>query len=111
MFGAISWYHVLHSFYVTYAFTYIMCRRFDAQKTARSGLHILLGGICALAVVVFFRFVSALLQIFLLLVFLDLSLIEICLLCFSPNIHAQAISAKTIVSGVYFSLISVVACH
>lgn len=28
------------------------------QKTARSGLHILLGGICALTVVVFFRFVS-----------------------------------------------------
>lgn len=31
-----------------------------AQKTARSGLHILLGGICALTVVVFFRFVSIL---------------------------------------------------
>ncbi|RXH74146.1 hypothetical protein DVH24_028867 [Malus domestica] len=27
-----------------------------AHKTARSGLHILLGGICALTVVVFFRF-------------------------------------------------------
>jgi hypothetical protein len=33
---------------------------FDMQKTARSGLHILLGGICALTVVVFFRFVSSL---------------------------------------------------
>ncbi|KAJ0098154.1 hypothetical protein Patl1_28129 [Pistacia atlantica] len=31
--------------------------RFDVQKTARSGLHILLGGICALTVVVFFRFI------------------------------------------------------
>lgn len=33
---------------------------FVVQKTARSGLHILLGGVCALAVVVFFRFVSTL---------------------------------------------------
>lgn len=32
---------------------------FDMQKTARSGLHILLGGVCALTVVVFFRFVSS----------------------------------------------------
>ncbi|WVZ25845.1 hypothetical protein V8G54_004389 [Vigna mungo] len=29
---------------------------FVVQKTAKSGLHILLGGVCALAVVVFFRF-------------------------------------------------------
>ncbi|KAJ6917047.1 hypothetical protein NC652_019440 [Populus alba x Populus x berolinensis] len=27
------------------------------QKTAKSGLHILLGGVCALTVVVFFRFI------------------------------------------------------
>ncbi len=45
---------------------------FDVQKTARSGLHILLGGICALTVVVFFRFVSS-------------SLIEILLL----GVHLQ----------------------
>lgn len=37
---------------------------FDLQKTARSGLHILLGGICALTVVVFFRFVSSLYPFF-----------------------------------------------
>ncbi|CAO2827353.1 unnamed protein product [Amaranthus hypochondriacus] len=29
------------------------------KKTAKNGLHILLGGVCALAVVVFFRFVSS----------------------------------------------------
>lgn len=33
--------------------------QFDVQKTARNGLHILLGGICALTIVVFFRFVSS----------------------------------------------------
>lgn len=37
---------------------------FDVQKTAKSGLHILLGGICALTVVVFFRFVSKLDPVF-----------------------------------------------
>ena len=30
----------------------------DVQKTAKSGLHILLGGVCALTIVVFLRFVS-----------------------------------------------------
>jgi hypothetical protein len=45
----------------------VLCNLFSSclQKTAKSGLHILLGGVCALTVVVFFRFVSNLFLFFL----------------------------------------------
>lgn len=51
---------VQHATQLIYLHLYVLfvCFHFCVQKTAKSGLHILLGGICALTVVIFFRFVS-----------------------------------------------------
>lgn len=49
------WFYCILSLLVS---TFHLTNSSCLQKTAKSGLHILLGGICALTVVVFFRFVS-----------------------------------------------------
>ncbi|KAJ6996468.1 hypothetical protein NC653_013156 [Populus alba x Populus x berolinensis] len=53
-FGALCFlFKVVGSFQISVLLSGCSC----LQKTAKSGLHILLGGICALTVVIFFRFI------------------------------------------------------